>query len=305
MENRKEPSPTAARATDFETLNSCHLCGSRQLTMLDAACNVCRCQGCGYVFDNPRPAAEAVAQYYSKPTKYDSWLAEEKVRDTLWKRRLKKMSKTKNPGSLLDVGTGIGQLLHHAQPYYAEVYGTEVSASAISVARSKYGLTVFQGDIEKIDFNGKVFDNIALFHVLEHVPNPRMLIERCRSLLSTDGILVIAVPNDLCSMSSRVRRWLKYFGVRKFRTVGKLGLKPITLDGTMQEIHVSHFTSEVLVRFLERSGFRVLENGLDPYFAAAGLLNVVHKLYYLVCSILLFALGRNYYDTIWLVARKK
>ncbi len=61
----------------------------------------------------------------------------------------------------------------------------------------------------------------------------------------------------------------------------------------------------MLVRFLERSGFWVLETGLDPCFVAAGLLNVVHKLYYLVCSVLLSVLGRNYNDTTWVVARKK
>lgn len=83
-----------------------------------------------------------------------------------------------------------------------------------------------------------------------------------------------------------------------------LGLSKITLDGTMDEIHLSHFTSGVLERLLEGSGFRVLENNLDPHYVAEGLKESIWGLYYHVGSVVRSVLGINLYETIWVVARK-
>src|SRR4029077_6945356 len=164
-----------------ELLHQCNLCQSAQLDVLDPDCNIAQCRSCGFVFDNPRPTLETLIDFYSKPGKYDSWLAELDARDRLWKRRLAKLRSTRKPGSLLDIGTGIGQFLSVAQGEYSQVYGTEVSRTAIEVAREKYGLDLFQGTVEELAERGMVFDNITLFHVLEHVPDPKALLKTCRS----------------------------------------------------------------------------------------------------------------------------
>ena len=96
---------------NLETLSACPLCGGENIRTVDTASNICECDPCGYVFDNPRPTVEELIAFYSQPTKYDSWLAEEKARDLLWERRLKLLLRVMKPGSLLDVGAGIGQFL--------------------------------------------------------------------------------------------------------------------------------------------------------------------------------------------------
>ncbi len=290
---------------ELETLHTCNLCASERIRVLDADSNICGCETCGYVFDNPRPTAPEIMSFYSQPTKYDPWLVEERARDTLWKRRLKKMGRTRKPGSLLDVGTGIGQFLHHAKAFYSDVHGTEVSESAVRIAREKYNLDVTRGEIGSIQFGVASFDNITVFHVLEHVPDPKSVIERCRSLLSSDGILVIAVPNDILCLRRRAGRFLKRAGVRRVGTADGVGLPRITLDGSVSEIHLSHFTPAVLQRLLEASGFAILQKDLDPYYVATGMKSVVHGLFYRFCCLLKVITGRNLYDTIWLVARKK
>lgn len=293
-----------AAESERETLNSCDLCGGRQIGVIDAECSICACQTCGYVFDNPRPTAGAIAAFYSKPTKYDHWLAQETARDRLWKRRLMKMEHTRKSGSLLDVGTGIGQFLYHAKSRYSSVSGTEVSEAAIRIAKEKYGLTIAKGDLESVDLPERSFDNITLFHVLEHVPSPRALIVRCRALLTDGGVLVIAVPNDFGSLYTKLKLLSKSLGFKKYAHLGRLGLSPITLDGEMQEIHLSHFTPRVLQRLLEATGFRVLENSLDPHYALDGLKEVIWGLYYAVSSAVNLALRINLYETIWVVAKK-
>src|SRR6267378_6773451 len=120
---------------NLETLNVCPLCGTEHIRTVDPVSNICECEPCGYVFDNPRPTIEKLVAFYSQPAKYDTWLSQEQARDQLWKRRLKQVLSVGRPGSLLDVGAGIGQFLNLARPHFSSVSGTEVSESAIEISR--------------------------------------------------------------------------------------------------------------------------------------------------------------------------
>jgi SAM-dependent methyltransferase len=289
---------------NLETLTSCPLCGGEGVRTVDAVSNICECIPCGYFFDNPRPTVEELTAFYSQPTKYDSWLAEEEARDQLWERRLKLLLRIMKPGTLLDVGAGIGQFLNLARAHFSLVCGTEVSESATEIALTKYGLELSRGEIHEIDFGGTQFDNITAFHVLEHVPNPRILIERCARLLTLGGVLVIAVPHDVHSLRVRTKRLLGAIGVRRFQKTGKLGLPRIALDGSMEEIHLSHFTPVSLQGLVQQCGFSVVWNTLDPYYAATGLAKWRHAGFYGCCRALKPILRANLYDTILIVAKK-
>ena len=279
----------------IETLEKCNFCSAAHFRTVDATANLVSCAECGTVFVSPRPSLGDLKEYYSKPSKYDVWLGQIDARDALWKRRLMKIRRVKRPGKLLDVGTGIGQFLYLAKPEFREVEGLEISSSAIAIARERYGLNVRQGTIEELDFN-TTYDNITLFHVLEHVHDPRFVLEKCKSLLNDNGLLIIAVPNDLRSMELRIRNLR--------RRIGKYGIPPIVLDGSVDEIHLSQFTPATLARNLERLGFTVLENSLDPYFAMSGWKLRAHQLYYAFHSVLNALFGVNFYNTIWVAARK-
>jgi len=287
-----------------ENLAACILCESPRLDWPDREFNVCRCGACGLVFENPRPNPGSIVRFYSQPTQYEAWLNENPARERLWKRRLAKMARHRKPGSLLDIGTGIGQFLNLAKAEFAEVQGTEVSESAIGIARDKYGLKVLQGDAESLDFLDREFDNITLFHVLEHVGSPRRLIAKCHSLLGPQGVLFIAVPNDIVSLGAVKRRILARLESRAARKRSRVGLPRLSLDGGMDEIHLAHFTPGVLAGFLASAGFQVLETSLDPFYAASGARLLKMGLLYRLFSALRFVTGLNLYGTIWICARR-
>jgi len=287
-----------------EILDYCTLCGSKKLVVADTECNICKCITCGYVFDNPRPSAIEIEAYYSSPSKYDGWLEMESERVALWKRRLKKINRHKKTGTILDIGTGIGQFLWVAKDCFTKCYGTEVSDSAVDIAREKYKLDVIKGNIEEIDFKGIVFDNITLFHVLEHVPNPLTVINKCYELLDDDGVLFIAVPNELFTLKNIVKKILGGIGIRKDKHIGKLGIPRIVLDGTLGEIHLSHFTPTVLSSCLDRNGFIILEEGLDPYYVSRGFKLLNNNIYYAFHYLVMKLFRVNLYETMWVVAKK-
>jgi 2-polyprenyl-3-methyl-5-hydroxy-6-metoxy-1,4-benzoquinol methylase len=287
---------------DMEVVSCCNICRSDRIEKIDSEYNFCRCDSCGYVFDSPRPSFAAIGAFYSQAGKYDAWLHEEKSRDALWHRRLKKVLQHGSHGRLLDVGAGIGQFLHHAQPLFTEVAGTEVSESAIAIAKQRYGLKLFPGQIQNLHLPPAHFDTITLFHVLEHVPDPAMSIGRCHALLKSQGILIIAVPNDILAWSSKVKKLGKQLGLRAFQKFSPtLG---ITRAGTSREIHLSHFTPSALRKLLESGGLRDVEESLDPYFVSSGGRLILDHAYYALHLFLQSILNVNRYDTLWMVARK-
>jgi ubiquinone/menaquinone biosynthesis C-methylase UbiE len=292
----------ATRMEDRETLSCCLLCNSGRIQAADGEYHLYQCEACGYMFDNPRPTIEALVSFYSKPGKYDSWLVEEASRERLWKRRLKKLLKCAGSGTLLDVGAGTGQFLNLARPFFSHVTGTEVSQTALRIAKERYNLDLSQGQIEECDLPGNSFDTITLFHVLEHVPDPRKTIARCSELLNVGGVLVICVPNDVLAWTSKVKMLGKKLGLRAFQKFSpKFGL-PRAMSSN--EIHLSHFTPAVLRSSLKQADLTVIDESLDPYYAASGVRQLLHSAYY-VFHRLLFGLSHvNRYDTIWMMARK-
>jgi 2-polyprenyl-3-methyl-5-hydroxy-6-metoxy-1,4-benzoquinol methylase len=292
--------PTESGAT--EVVPSCNVCQSDRIQKVDPQYNFCRCDSCGYVFDSPRPSIAEITAYYSQPAHYDSWLQEEHRRDALWRRRLKKFLPHRAKGNLLDIGAGIGQFLHHAQPLFTQVAGTEVSESAVRIAKKKYGMDLYTGQAEELDLPLSSFDNITLFHVLEHVSDPARLIRRCLELLRPQGVLAIAVPNDVLAWTSKVKRLGKRMNLGPFQKFSPvLG---IARAGESREIHLSHFTSAVLRQLIKNSGLRIVEESLDPYYVSNGARFMLDSVYYALHRTLYSVFKVNYYDTIWMIARK-
>jgi ubiquinone/menaquinone biosynthesis C-methylase UbiE len=286
----------------MESVLTCNICHGGSIQTIDPSYNFCRCDACGFVFDSPRPTAEEIASFYSQASKYDSWIREGSARDALWQRRIKKLIPQFVAGTLLDIGTGVGQFLHHARHLFSTVQGTEVSESGVRIAREKYSLDVRLGQVEELNLPSSSFDNITLFHVLEHVPDPSGTLDECRRLMQPNGMLAIAVPNDVLAWTSILKRFGSRIGFKSFRKFSpRLG---ISKAGLSSEIHLSHFTPAVLRQLLQNRGFRIVEESIDPYYCSSGArLLLDHAYYYL--HLVLFACFRiNRYETIWMISRK-
>ena len=297
-----------------EQLRSCDLCQSNQLETLDKSSNISRCQACGYIFDNPRPSLEDIVQYYSSQGQYDVWLEQSEGRDLIWKRRLSIITKLVKKGNLLDVGAGIGQFLYYARQFF-KVWGTEVSKEAIKIAKERYSVELIEGILENINsFQNTSFDVITLTHVLEHVPYPSQTLKKCYHLLKSGGLLFISVPNE--NFWSRlylsqhggfikycVKLFLKRLGVSKYKTIGRF--QKITLDShNYSEIHLSHFTFRPLKDFLQRAGFKIILDSLDPYYPFGGWRGLKERFAFRFYKFIKKIFSYNFYDTMLIVAQK-
>lgn len=104
------------------------------------------------------------------------------------------------PGTVLEVGCGEGFLLAEAVRQNLNVSGIDFSAHAVERFHPDLRETVEIGDAfvlldQMMEFRRR-FDACILQNVLEHVIDPRGMLDRLRQILTPGGRLLITLPND-------------------------------------------------------------------------------------------------------------
>ena len=137
-----------------------------------------------------------------------------------------------NKGSLLELGSFKGNFTRRLLPYFDDVTCVEASDIAVKVAQSKLGEKVkfVNAMFEKANLP-KRYDNIVMTHVLEHLEDPILVLERInQEWLSEKGRFFLVCPNanapsrqiavKICCYFSRNGAWssmhlhVRYFGTR-------------------------------------------------------------------------------------------
>lgn len=142
---------------------------------------------------------------------------------------------------ILDIGCGAGFFLLRAKTRGWDVVGIEPSEIPAKYAREK-DLIIFQDFFQKINSNelGK-FNAIHMKFFLEHSRSPLEILEKCNSILYSNGILVIEVPNDFNPLQIAAQKCLdkqQYW---------------ISIPD-----HVNYFNFKSLENLLNKTGFELL-----------------------------------------------
>ena len=101
---------------------------------------------------------------------------------------------TKPRGSLIDVGCGGGVMLDLAQQLGWTVRGLEIDPIACMAAKNM-GLNVTQGSYSEMGKIIEKFDCVLCSHVLEHVHEPRVMLDFMTAALKVNGYLILTLPN--------------------------------------------------------------------------------------------------------------
>ncbi len=260
-----------------EVVEECILCDSSNIVSFDKSVLMYTCNDCGLIFDNPRPTQEAIWDHYSQQGKYDHWIESDKNFQLYWRAFLKQLLVFKQGGNLLDVGAGIGMFLSRAKNHF-DVTGTEVSSEAIQVAKERYGLDFFKGELEGIDFQNKKFDVITMCQILEHFPYPGKTLDYIKTLLNPEGLIYIVVPNEAqFSFRMILAGLFSRLGLQRFKDFTSQGYRKLEID-VLDEIHLSHFSDKSVCKVLESKGFEILKTTIefhDPYMQKGGAVQIV------------------------------
>jgi 2-polyprenyl-3-methyl-5-hydroxy-6-metoxy-1,4-benzoquinol methylase len=141
---------------------------------------------------------------------------------------------------MLDFGCGAGDFMKRMREHGWSVEGIDVSPAVAHRLRESAGIHVHVGTLPHPDIRPESFDAIAMWDSLEHVHSPREVLHAARDALSTNGLLVVGVPNF--ASWSRQHFQHNWFGLELPR-------------------HLTHFTPETLSAMAEAERFRVLSIG--------------------------------------------
>ncbi len=96
---------------------------------------------------------------------------------------------------LLDVGCGGGLFLRLLRERGFRGIGLDFSREAASTAWRQQGAPALCGLLNAAPLRRDSFACITMFHVLEHLPDPRAFLSAAHELLTAEGRLVVQVPN--------------------------------------------------------------------------------------------------------------
>ncbi len=145
---------------------------------------------------------------------------------------------------VLEIGCGIGTVVHELAKQGYDVQGTDISQVAIEYGRNKYsGIRLEVQPAEGLAFGDASFDVVLSFDLFEHIARVDLHVSEVCRVLKPGGYYLFQTPNKYCDAI--------------FETVALRSLQ-------WQRAHPSLHTPGQLRRRLERHGFEVRFVKMNP-----------------------------------------
>lgn len=163
-----------------------------------------RCDACHTYFPWPVPSQEQTLElygqdYFSGATEGSGYVDYDRDKQPMVPTFHRYLDRIEHylpaRGTLLDIGAATGFFLKLAKARNWDVIGIEPSAHASERGRSA-GLDIRTGCFVKGLFPKESLDVITLWDVIEHVPEPKTLVEASFEALKPGGILALNTPDS-------------------------------------------------------------------------------------------------------------
>ena len=148
---------------------------------------------------------------------------------------------------LLDVGCGSGSFVYLAKDKYEDLYGIDISKYRLVEAR-KLGIKTcrIDLDVDTIPYPNDYFDTVTCLDVLEHLKDPRKVLNEIYRVLKENGQLIVSTPN--------IRYWWYIY------SLAVLGRFPSTSSDTSAYDggHIHYFTYSDVAKLMREAGVVVV-----------------------------------------------
>ncbi|WP_166144288.1 bifunctional 2-polyprenyl-6-hydroxyphenol methylase/3-demethylubiquinol 3-O-methyltransferase UbiG [Methylosinus sp. RM1] len=153
----------------------------------------CRNETCGFRFFDLAKWSSP----YDDGDYYAHWRPCDVVVNPWNKARVDMVGRFKSKGRVAELGCGIGETALAFRNAGYDVVAVEESRRAIDFLKGRYPDIDWRESsiFPFLEENRRSFDVLSLFHVLEHIPEPRRVVARLDFSLRDGGVIVIEVPD--------------------------------------------------------------------------------------------------------------
>lgn len=225
----------------------CPICSNADLTSLGEknSFEIVKCNHCITLFSKPKDNLQPDFYDYNNYYRDKNLITLDFVYET-YREVVRGVESYRVNNRFLDVGCGAGALLEVANEMKWETHGIEISKTAVKFMKDR-GLNVFEGGLEQAGFPDNYFDVITCTEVIEHVTDPKSLINEMSRILSPKGVLWMTTPHS-CGLSGTLlkTKWCNIYPPE----------------------HLTLFSIKSLKLCLEDAGFkkfRFVSSGVNPF----------------------------------------
>ncbi len=226
--------PRAEKAT-----RACVACGSTNSQKLGIKneLDIVSCRDCQTIYTPYSPwysSSYFYLGYYLKPEEVDT--------PAFVKKRLEEITAGFAPyrqtNKLLDIGCGAGSLLEAARKHGWHAHGLDVSSHAAKHVR-QLGFEVFEGELHEAAFPVGQFDVVTAAELLEHIFEPRALLQEVARILRPGGLFWTTTPHGR-GLSARVLglKWRCIWPPEHLQLFSIRGLKALLGEAGFRDVHV-------------------------------------------------------------------
>ncbi len=199
-------------------MSACLLCGGARCEVLfrgsdrlyrttDRIFAVVRCTDCGLLRLDPQPAPDELHHYYPRnywfsPDENAASRLEEAYRRVVLRDHVgfveRALEGSAAQGPILDAGCGGGLFLGLMRERGFRTLGLDISREAASIAWRRLGVPAVCALLPHAPFPAQSCAAVTMFHVVEHLDDPRAHLLAAGQLLQPGGRLIVQTPDANC-----------------------------------------------------------------------------------------------------------
>jgi len=229
---------------------NCIICGENNYDIISKRVRdsdrfkVVRCKGCGLLQLYPRTSIDEDKKFYDQDCQSKNigmpnslkLMKENSSYDTCRRANLVSKYISRNH-KILDIGSGYGFFLKEMHERGYNITGIEISKERRKISSRVSNVNVL--DVNLYDNkNLPIFDCVTLFHVLEHISDPIHFLKVIKKYLSSNGKLIIEVPNVEDMLIEECKEYKSFY---------------------WQRAHMFYFSAKTLRKLLEKSDFLTID----------------------------------------------
>jgi SAM-dependent methyltransferase len=208
-----------------------------------------RCSVCTTIYAVEGLNQDVLAAVYREAS-YDTAIEAEMAATTYAKILEPHVESLSHRGVLLEIGSGTGVLLSRMEGAgFRERIGVEPSRAAIDAADPYVKPLIREGVFDPAEFAPGSISMICCFQTLEHVPNPRKLVEDAFSLLEPSGLLALITHNADGALNRLLGRRSPIIDIEHLQLFSPSNLSFLLEQARYDRVNIQNFTNAYPLRY--------------------------------------------------------